>query len=310
MMMDFRNKAGDHERRLMTYVAENFIVPSDLTSFTHITQVLQAETMRYAYKAWRRSWGQPGARRCGGVLVWQLNDCWPTISWAIVDYYLVKKPAFYAISRALRPLDVGISRNCPLWTSGHADPMSTNSCEFDLWIASSCQEAVEVEMKVKFISIRTGNLVSDSINITTLANPNATTEILGNHCVKVSTTCDSAVHENLDQFIIHAELYAKGQVMATDTAWPQPLKYLDFSNRNVRVEISPLQDQITVCADLPVKGFVFEEREGLNLSDNGFDLVPGDKKKITVRCKGAKAPDLSWTYVGANLCRRGRSPNL
>ncbi|KAJ5188108.1 Glycoside hydrolase family 2 immunoglobulin-like beta-sandwich [Penicillium cf. griseofulvum] len=37
MMMDFRNKASDHEGRLMTYVAENFIVPSDLTPFTHIT---------------------------------------------------------------------------------------------------------------------------------------------------------------------------------------------------------------------------------------------------------------------------------
>ncbi|OQE16595.1 hypothetical protein PENFLA_c027G02379 [Penicillium flavigenum] len=310
MMMDFRNKAGDHERRLMTYVAENFIVPSDLASFTHITQVLQAETMRYAYKAWRRSWGRPGARGCGGVLVWQLNDCWPTMSWAIVDYYLVKKPAFYAISRALRPLDVGISRTCPVWTSGHADPMSTNSCEFDLWIASSCQEVVEVEVKVKFISIRTGNLVSETINITTLANPNSTTEILENQCVKVFTTCHSVDYENLDAFIIHAELYIGGLVVATDTAWPQPFKYLSFSNRNVRVETSSSRDEITVWADLPVKGFVFEEREGLKLSDNGFDLVPREKKTITVGGKGATTAELSWTYVGAGPRHLGRDLKL
>lgn len=310
MMMDFRNKASDHERRLMTYVIENFIVPSDLRSFTHITQVLQAETMRYAYKAWRRRWGRPGARGCGGVLVWQLNDCWPTMSWAVVDYYLVKKPAFYAISRALRPLDVGISRSCPVWTSGHADPMSTNSCKFDLWIASSCQEAVEVEVKVKFISIRSGNLVNDTVNITTLANPNATTEILPNQYVKVSTTCDSADYKNLDPFIIHAELYIRGLVVATDTAWPQPLKYLDFSNRNVRVEASPSQDEITVSADLPVKGFVFEEREGLKLSDNGFDLVPGEKKTITVSGNGAKATELPWTYIGAKPHHLGRNLKL
>ena len=294
----------------MTYVAENFIVPSDLASFTHITQVLQAETMRYAYKAWRRNWGQPGARRCGGVLVWQLNDCWPTMSWAIVDYYLVKKPAFYAISRALRPLDVGISRSCPVWTSGHADPTSTNSCEFDLWIASSRQDAVEVEIKIRFISIRSGKLVSDTIEITTLANPNSTTEVLEKQCVKVSMTCDGADYKNLDPFIIHAELYIEGLVQSADTAWPQPLKYLDFSNRNVRVEASPSQDEITVSADLPVKGFVFEEREGLKLSDNGFDLIPGEKKIIILSGKRAATTELPWTYVGAKPLQLGRNPKL
>lgn len=64
------------------------------------------------------------------------------MSWAVVDYYLVKKPAFYAISRALRPLDVGIAQECPDWTSGHADPMATNLSCFDVWIASSLREAV------------------------------------------------------------------------------------------------------------------------------------------------------------------------
>lgn len=24
----------------------------------------------------------------GGVIVWQLNDCWPVISWAIADYFV------------------------------------------------------------------------------------------------------------------------------------------------------------------------------------------------------------------------------
>ncbi|CAI7641206.1 unnamed protein product [Penicillium crustosum] len=310
MMMDFRNKAGDHERRLMTYISENFIVPPNLASFTHISQILQAETMRYAYKAWRRSWGQPGGRQCGGVLVWQLNDCWPTMSWAIVDYYLVKKPAFYAISRALRPLDVGISRSCSVWTSGHADPMSTNSCEFDLWIASSRQEAVEVQVKVRFISIRSGKLVSETIDITTLASPNSTTEVLEKQRVNVPVTCGSADYKNLDPFIIHAELYIEGLVEAADTVWPQPLKYLNFSNRNVRVEASLSRGEVTVSADLPVKGFVFEEREGLKLSDNGFDLIPGEKKIVTVSGKGAATTELPWTYVGAKPHQLGRNPKL
>ncbi|KAH6988921.1 glycoside hydrolase superfamily [Ilyonectria sp. MPI-CAGE-AT-0026] len=297
MMMDFRNKAIDHERRLMTYVAENFQVPYDLSSFTHITQILQAETMRYAYKAWRRMWGRSGARKCGGVLVWQLNDCWPTMSWAIVDYYLVKKPAFYAISRALRPLDVGIARACPVWTSGHADTTATNTSEFDLWIASSHQVAVEVDVTIKFISIRSGDLVSESLTTQTLASPNGTTELFQSHQVNTTESCDGQDWEGHDPFVIHAVISVDGKVLATDTAWPQPLKYLDFSDRKVTVEVSLSNDRITVSAGAPVKGFTFEEREGLKLSDNGFDVMPGDKHVVTVSGDAALAQDLNWTYV-------------
>ncbi|KPM43979.1 Beta-mannosidase B [Neonectria ditissima] len=309
MMMDFRNKAIDHERRLMTYVAENFLVPSDLPSFAHVTQILQAETMRYAYKAWRRMWGRPGARRCGGVLVWQLNDCWPTMSWAIVDYYIVKKPAFYAISRALRPLDVGIARNCPEWTSGHADITATNTNEFDVWIASSRREAVDVSVTIKFISIQSGELVGKTITTGILASPNGTTEVLQSHRVDTFKPADDLNRNNQDPFVIHAVISIGGQVVATDTAWPQPFKYLDFSNRNVKVEASPFNKQITVSAELPVKGFAFEEKEGLKLSDNGFDVMPGEKHVITV--SGATlAKELNWTYVGAQLYEWGNKPQL
>lgn len=40
----------------------------------------------------------------------KLNDCWPTTSWAIVDYFLRPKPAYFAIARELRPFTVGMTR--------------------------------------------------------------------------------------------------------------------------------------------------------------------------------------------------------
>lgn len=40
----------------------------------------------------------------------QINDCWPVTSWAIADYFLRPKPAFFAIARELRPYTVGMTR--------------------------------------------------------------------------------------------------------------------------------------------------------------------------------------------------------
>ncbi|MEA3485656.1 MAG: hypothetical protein U9R03_02995, partial [Candidatus Aerophobetes bacterium] len=42
--------------------------------------------------------------KCGGALFWQFNDCWPAISWSIVDYYLHPKPAYYAVKRVFQPV--------------------------------------------------------------------------------------------------------------------------------------------------------------------------------------------------------------
>ncbi|KAH6700937.1 beta-mannosidase [Verticillium dahliae] len=295
LTMDYRNKAVDHERRMMTYVAENFQVRYDLPAFTHLTQITQAETMRYAYKAWRRMWGHPGARKCGGVLVWQLNDCWPTMSWAVVDYYLVKKPAFYAIARALRPLDVGISRSCPEWTSGHAAPSLRKECEYDVWIASSRLDAAQVELRVRFISIQTGKDIRDAIASILYAQPNGTTEVHKKQRVTVAT---SAANTADDPFVIHASLALNGELVATDTAWPEPLKYLDLNDRHVGLEIYQSRGKISISSRLPIKGLVLEETEGMKLSDNGFDLVPGEKREIQI--EAAPTTDhLRWTYLGA-----------
>ncbi|KAF3071314.1 Beta-mannosidase B [Daldinia childiae] len=303
MMMDFRNKAIDHERRMITYVAENFLVKYDLPSYTHLTQIVQAETMHFAYKTWRREWGKPGARKCGGVLVWQLNDCWPTMSWAVVDYYLVKKPAFYAIANALKPLAVGVSRTYHEWTTGHADPtLPSRDTKFDLWVVSNRQEAVQLEITLRFISVRTGQDIQSPLKLDTIsAQPNSTTEIFQDHATPVveSQLADTTRPFDLakyDPYIIHAIVKEDGQVIATDTAWPQPLKYLDFSDRNIRFNALST-NKVAILSIRPVKGFVFEETRDVKLSDNGFDLVPGEEKIVDV--SGAALDSLRYTYIGA-----------
>ncbi|KAI1820123.1 glycoside hydrolase family 2 protein [Xylaria intraflava] len=290
-MMDFRNKAIDHERRVATYVNENFTPKYDLPSYTHLTQLVQAEAMHFAYKTWRREWGQ---RKCGGVLVWQLNDCWPTMSWAVVDYYLVKKPAYYAIRNALRPLDVGISREYHDWTSGHVDPTeSIRDTKFDLWIVSDRTKPVQVDVTVSFISIQTGRDVRPPMELSSVSvKPNTTTEILKDHDTAIQSS-----HGDSDPYVIHAVVTAEGQQVSSDTYWPQPLKYLDFADRNVTFRVIG-DNKLAVSAARPTKGFVFQETRDVTLSDNAFDIMPGQEKVVAVT--GTRVQSLKYTYIGAS----------
>ena len=39
-----------------------------------------------------------------GTLFWQLNDCWPGVSWSVLDYYGHEKPAMEVVKAYYKPI--------------------------------------------------------------------------------------------------------------------------------------------------------------------------------------------------------------
>ena len=283
MLLDLHNKAAGHERRIAIYTVENFRSRTDLRGFIHLTQLAQMEALHFGFRGWRKRWGME--RLCGGALVWQLNDCWPGTSWSIVDYFLRKKPAYYAMARALAPLAIGVQRSHHDWSIAHARP--PKSSEFELWAVSSHLEQVKVTVELRFICISTGmDLKPCLLRHNVLLAPNSTTPI-------TNGTIDN-VRDG--PHILAARLWFEGKIVARDMDWPQPLKYLSFTDRGLTVLTEGEKVHVTVTK--PVKGLVFEETDGLCYEDNAIDVAPGDVRIITVQGLSTAAAPLVWTYLG------------
>jgi beta-mannosidase len=107
--LEFHNKAGGGARRLAVYLTDTVRFPADFAGYIYATQFVQAEALATALRDWRRRWGGPGRELTAGALLWQLEDCWPGVSWSIVDYFDRPKPAWYAVRRALAPLALGLA---------------------------------------------------------------------------------------------------------------------------------------------------------------------------------------------------------
>lgn len=74
-------------------------VASDLDEFVDFSMIAQAEALKFGIEHYRRR--KP---HCSGTLVWQLNDCWPVLSWALLDYHGFGKAGYFAVSRAFAPV--------------------------------------------------------------------------------------------------------------------------------------------------------------------------------------------------------------
>jgi beta-mannosidase len=47
-------------------------------------------------------------RFTGGVVLWNFTSTWPSVCWALVDYYRRPKQAYYECKRCFQPLSLGI----------------------------------------------------------------------------------------------------------------------------------------------------------------------------------------------------------
>ncbi|HET9141825.1 glycosyl hydrolase 2 galactose-binding domain-containing protein [Actinophytocola sp.] len=90
-----RQKAEDGTGKLRRGLAGHLPEPAGFDDWHWATQLNQARAVQFGVEHLRAL--HP---LCTGAIVWQLNDCWPVISWAAVDGDGRRKPLWYAVRRA------------------------------------------------------------------------------------------------------------------------------------------------------------------------------------------------------------------
>lgn len=98
-VMEKHQKNKQANKIILHYLADNYRYPYSLEHTVYLSQLLQAEAMRYGAEHWRRNRG-----RCMGALYWQTNDCWPVASWSGIDYYGRWKALHYKSKHFFAPI--------------------------------------------------------------------------------------------------------------------------------------------------------------------------------------------------------------
>jgi beta-mannosidase len=86
------------------YVELHYPRSENLEEWSYYSQLNQRDALRFGIEHYRRS------EFCKGALIWQLNDCWPVQSWAVIDSEGDYKAAAFDLRRLYAPLLLSIEK--------------------------------------------------------------------------------------------------------------------------------------------------------------------------------------------------------
>lgn len=257
-VMESHQKNSTCNAKILHYISETYRYPKDFESLLIVSQLIQAEGIKYGVEHWRRNRG-----RCMGTIYWQLNDCWPVASWSSIDYFGRWKALHYSAKRFYAPL-----------------------------LISACEEGTHVELHmtnetfnkvagdVVWILRDKGGSVIDSDTIKVEVEP-----LSSKRCAVLdfSDTLDT-IEKKRNTYLEYEFIHDTSSISSGTVLFVKP-KHFEFVDPQLKVNVEEIKDRfvLTVTSKSFAKYVMidFKDVDGI-FEDNYFDLSPNTEKKINI----------------------------
>lgn len=260
-VMNAHQKSSIGNALIRTYMERDYYIPAAFEDFVYVGLVLQGHGMRHGLEAHRRN--RP---YCMGTLYWQLNDSWPVVSWSSIDYYGNWKALHYQAKRAFAPILI--------------NPLQEND-NLNIYLISDRLDAMEqvtLEMKVTDFD---GKAVGKKMQVNSVTLPANTSQCV--HRIKLDGWLTSEQQQH--SFLQLALKDKNGRTVAESIYFFKKTKDLQLPQTSVSYKMKQTDGkcELTLSSSKLAKDvFIEVPLQGARFSDNFFDLLPGERKKVVI----------------------------
>jgi beta-mannosidase len=250
-------RSGYGNKRIIDYMEKLYPVPEDFNELLYVSQIMQAEAVKSAILAHRAN--KP---YCMGTLYWQLNDCWPAASWSSIDYYTSWKALQYFVKKAYAPVTISFF---------------PDNDRIRIFINSDLDEdkIVDVHYTIKDFS---GNVLSSETVQSSLEYDRS---------VKVFSLNMNQIKRSFhtSEVFLQVDVLEGKKTLASDIYLFEIPKKLKLPDTNISASVRTENEHLVVelsSEKLAKNVYLWIEDCDSKFSDNYFDLLPGEKKVVTV----------------------------
>jgi beta-mannosidase len=242
-----------------TYMERDFPIPDNAEDYVYMSQLLQAYGVTKGIEAQRRA--KPYNM---GTLFWQLNDCWPAVSWSSIDYFGNWKAQHYKAKQSFENLLIS--------------PKIENDI-LKTWIVNDGLDAHEDILYLKLIDFNGHTIWQDDKTVTVDSNSSAIKYELDLSAI--------AFHKNA------IVLISKFKTESSYFYFVKPKK-LKLNEGGIENKITKIKHGFTIelsSKTLQKDVFLFSKTKG-HFSDNFFDLLPNTSVTIQFKTESEILDDL------------------
>ncbi len=250
----FRNKDNPKNKGDMLMLAHTGL-PQNLPDYIDFSMITQAEGLKYGIEHYRRR-----KFHCSGTLVWQWNDCWPGLSWSLLDYYAFPKAGYFYLKRAY----------APILASFKEEPDGGVS----LWVANDTLNPVREELVWQHCTFEGKILHEERLKVEVPAN---SSKLITEISLQTSGT-GNRQNEYL-------RVKSQSKIIADNRHFFVEIK--DLEREKPPVEVRWENEGSILVAHLTSPGFayflwLFVPIKGTRYSDNWIELYPGETRTIRI----------------------------
>ena len=255
---------------IQTYLKRDYDTTTNFENHVYLSQLLQAKGMSIAIEAHRRAMPY-----CMGTIYWQLNDCWPAISWSSIDFAGNKKAFHYQLNRLYNTYLLSMVKN-------------KNGIEY--WIVSDSLKNTTAELQLSLWNF-SGKLLwskNVAVNIPALSSK-----------IYFQLALDSILKKyDSTEIVLHSKLIQGDKMISSADYFFASPKNLNLQNPEIKFKVTTdekykMPRTISVSCSKPAFGVSFYAQRndgkylGFDLSDNFFSIFPDEYKEINMKSMSA-----------------------
>jgi beta-mannosidase len=250
-------KYRDGNPVIEAYMNRDYKTPKNFECYVYTSQIMAGEILKYTVEHLRRNEG-----RTMGILTWQLNDCWPAVSWAGIDYNGRWKAQQYYSKRSYEPILISALED---------------GTAMDIWVTNDTPKDVQGSFIWKLLNNNSEIIEQGSGNLK------------ANQCKSqkaVHLDFSSKINEaNKGDFYVEFAFNVGNRIVSRNTTLFVKPKDFNFIDPEIKLYIEENESSFFIA----VKSSAFAKSVALELSeadcifsDNYMDVSAGDAKKIEV----------------------------
>ncbi len=251
-------KSPEGNLKIKNIIEDYYHFPLNMETSSYLSQLIQAEAVKTGIEAHRRNMPY-----CMGSLYWQLNDVWPGISWASIDYYGNWKGLHYFAKKAFSEQLLSIYNK---------------DGKIQFYVVSDRLKPIKAEMTILLKNFKGKQLYSKTLSLDIPANSSRNFFEIGE--------TELLKGLNKDEVVLNAFVTENGKEIASSNYYFDKPKNLKLTAVKPEMKISKKGNDFTIqlsSNELVKSVYLTTKHINGHFSDNFFDILPGQSVNVVFK---------------------------